>query len=91
MCVLCRRRQPKAALTRVYVSGPASARRLVVDSTGKGPGRGAYVCGCVAEHGGRAKGLTHRLAAALGATGNTIDTTELVAWARQRTENADVG
>ncbi len=91
MCVMCRRRKPKAELLRVHLVADDSGTRLQHDQTGKGQGRGAYVCDCVAMDEGRVKGLSPRLAAALGASGETIDTTQLVAWARQRTENLDGG
>lgn len=61
MCVACRERRPKAGLVRVC-RGPDG--QVAVDMTGKGPGRGAYVCrrsSCWA-----AKGLAGRLGAALG-------------------------
>jgi predicted RNA-binding protein YlxR (DUF448 family) len=61
MCVVCRTRRPKAGLVRVYRGLDG---RLEIDRTGKGPGRGAYICRtptCWA-----AKGLAGRLGAALG-------------------------
>ena len=41
MCVGCRVMQPKKQMTRV-VRGEDGA--IVIDSTGKAPGRGAYLC-----------------------------------------------
>lgn len=48
-CVGCRQAQPKGALVRLLRS-PSGA--VVVDRSGRGPGRGAYVCAraaCVAR------------------------------------------
>ncbi|MFQ5944797.1 MAG: YlxR family protein [Anaerolineae bacterium] len=41
ICVGCRRRRPKRRLTRVM---RLSDGRVAVDPTGKGGGRGAYLC-----------------------------------------------
>src|SRR5262245_20614458 len=40
-CVVCRRRQGKRALVRVARTKDGA---VSVDATGKGPGRGAYLC-----------------------------------------------
>jgi predicted RNA-binding protein YlxR (DUF448 family) len=40
-CIVCRAKAPKSSLLRIAVS-PAGA--VVVDESGKGAGRGAYVC-----------------------------------------------
>lgn len=42
MCVGCREMKPKAQLLRVVKPAEGDAR---IDTTGKAPGRGAYVCG----------------------------------------------
>jgi predicted RNA-binding protein YlxR (DUF448 family) len=62
MCVVCRTRHPKRELLRV-ARGPDGA--LAIDMGGKGPGRGAYLCGraeCWQD-----RGLRGRLPHALGA------------------------
>lgn len=41
MCVVCRNMKPKAELIRVVVG---EEEQIIIDSTGKMPGRGAYVC-----------------------------------------------
>jgi len=69
-CVVCRRADAKSALLRI-VRTPDG--RVLVDSTGKMPGRGAYVCQsaeCL-----RAAGLNRRLNRALktGLDDNTLN------------------
>lgn len=41
MCVICRRMLPKAELTRVVNQKDGT---MLLDPTGKMPGRGAYIC-----------------------------------------------
>jgi predicted RNA-binding protein YlxR (DUF448 family) len=45
-CVGCGRIAPQSELLRIAVAGDADARarRAVIDSAGKLPGRGAYLC-----------------------------------------------
>ena len=41
MCIACRGRRPKDELLRVYIN---EGEAIVLDETGKGQGRGAYIC-----------------------------------------------
>lgn len=41
-CVICGNKAPKAELTRIVATPQGS---VTIDTTGKLPGRGAYVCG----------------------------------------------
>ena len=43
-CVVCRQKTDKRRLTRLVRTQDEQEIRIVVDPTGKMPGRGAYVC-----------------------------------------------
>jgi predicted RNA-binding protein YlxR (DUF448 family) len=62
-CVACRQVKPKKELTRL-VTTPGG---VVVDVTGKRPGRGAYLCNSVRcwEDGIKGKGIEHALKVSL--------------------------
>ena len=83
MCVVCRRRQGKRALVRVA----RTADGVVIDETGKGPGRGAYVCRSAACW--RAPGMEARLAAVLKTTLSGPDRARLAAYAAGLPEVTD--
>jgi predicted RNA-binding protein YlxR (DUF448 family) len=84
--VVCRRRQGKRALVRV---ARTSDGMVSVDLTGKGPGRGAYLCprrACWAD-----PGMPRRLGHALKAPLSDDDRALLAAFAAGLPEEDDHG
>ena len=72
MCVSCRTRRDKRDLVRVTLTDDGS---MMVDPTGKHPGRGAYLCkdeNCI-----KTEIKAHRLAKGLKASGNDTDLNKL--------------
>lgn len=58
MCIACREMKPKSEMARVVRNAEGE---IMLDPTGKAPGRGAYVCGageCLKKLGG--KKLLHK-------------------------------
>lgn len=43
-CIGCRRVAPKRELIRLVLAAEPSPRAVVLDATGRAPGRGAYLC-----------------------------------------------
>jgi predicted RNA-binding protein YlxR (DUF448 family) len=75
-CVVCRRRLGKGELLRLRLGDEG---RVVLDPTGKGPGRGAYLCRRPACW--QAPELAGRLAHALRCPRPAVDPEEMAALA----------
>ncbi len=89
MCVGCRARRPKLSLVRLALAADGT---LAVDPTGKGSGRGAYLCRRRACW--TVKGLAQRVGHALRAPLTAAQQAQLAAmngWGNDEEEEEDDG